>query len=342
MHDQANGLTFEDIERERKRIIERYGEWTDHNIRLQDDIYTISRTGTTSRKLQRILQVVSDLSRKPFKDMRVLDLACLEGLYGIEFALQGASVLAIEGREQNIEKSRFTKRALKLDNIEFVQGNVVELSPEKHGRFDVVLCLGILYHLDDPDVFSMIERIGATCDGFAVFDTYVSLAPINRYSYNGQTYRGRDIKEHNAGEEESAKRAKLWASLHNTKSVWITKATLYNMLMRSGFTSIYECDVPLELDKPLDRITVVAVKGRPATVRSSDLPSVQATQFPEVWNRLPSFHQRQFARVSKSISHMVPRPLRDMVKRRLRAKGLMKRKLLPWEWADPFKSRDRR
>ena len=44
-----------------------------------------------------------------------------------------------------------------------------------HGRFDVVLCLGILYHLDQPDVFRFLARLGELCDGLLILDTHVAL-----------------------------------------------------------------------------------------------------------------------------------------------------------------------
>src|SRR3989442_14143808 len=95
----------------------------------------------------------SDITNKPLDSLRVLDLACLEGLYGKEFARHGAAVFGKEGRKANIEKARFAKDALALENIRFVQDNVRNLSVQKYGYFDVVLCLGILYHLHVPDVF---------------------------------------------------------------------------------------------------------------------------------------------------------------------------------------------
>ena len=43
------------------------------------------------------------------------------------------------------------------------------LDPEQLGRFDVVLCLGVLQHLSDP--LGAMRRLHALCDGVAVIDT---------------------------------------------------------------------------------------------------------------------------------------------------------------------------
>jgi 2-polyprenyl-3-methyl-5-hydroxy-6-metoxy-1,4-benzoquinol methylase len=48
----------------------------------------------------------------------VLDLACLEGQLGIEFARHGSAVLAIDGREANLGKAKFAGETLRLDNID--------------------------------------------------------------------------------------------------------------------------------------------------------------------------------------------------------------------------------
>src|ERR1700722_5752392 len=133
----------------KNEVIQTYGVWNAHNIHLQDDIYTIAPCIVGDEvKLRRIVQCVFDLTGGSVEGLRILDLACLEGLFAIEFARHKARCLGIEGREANIEKARFAKDVLSLDSLEFVQDDVRNLSLEKYGEFDVVLCLGLLYHLD--------------------------------------------------------------------------------------------------------------------------------------------------------------------------------------------------
>src|SRR5208283_4911140 len=74
-------------------------------------------------------QVETALDRRLFyRSKRLLDLACLEGLFAIEFA----------------------RKVLGLSNCRLIKGDVRSISAEL-GSFDVILCAGILYHLDFPD-----------------------------------------------------------------------------------------------------------------------------------------------------------------------------------------------
>jgi 2-polyprenyl-3-methyl-5-hydroxy-6-metoxy-1,4-benzoquinol methylase len=318
-----------EVRQQRAEVIEHHGAWTDHNIRLTDKLFTISGS-RVSHKLQRIVQIVQDLARKPLAEMRILDLACLEGQYAVEFARQGAEVVAIEGREANIEKARFAKRILGLDRLELIQSDIRELSRERHGSFDVVLCLGVLYHLNAPDVFAFVERIAETCTGLAVFDTYVSLGPKRAYNYKGRQYWGRDIREHPEALSEGGKIAKLWSSLNNISSTWLTKRTLVTLLLHLGFTTVYECYVPLEIDKPRDRVTIVAIKGAPARVLTNPITFADCgSEWPEKLLPPPSWRQSRMVAINKRVVNLFPVELRQRAKRLLRAAGL--RKLRHWE-----------
>jgi 2-polyprenyl-3-methyl-5-hydroxy-6-metoxy-1,4-benzoquinol methylase len=330
-------MDIEAIRQERLELIDRYGIWTDHNIQLADGISTMDAAGP-SAKLRRIVQIVSDLAAKPLRDMRILDLACLEGLYSVEFARRGARVVGIEGREPNIEKAKFAKRVLALENLEFVLGDVRDLSRERYGEFDIVLCLGILYHLDAPDVFRFIQKISEVCRGFAVFDTYISLAPKRRYAFEGKEFWGREIIEHRANEDAGEKLTWLWSSLENDSSVWLTRHTLLNSLIGVGFTSVYDCEAPVELEKPLDRVTFVAVKGaRSELLTQPGAAQTLPDELPETLVRTPSLHQKPFADASRAVTQLLPRSWRRGVKSALRAANVMRSPKERWEGNDRFK-----
>ena len=263
-------MDIEEIKLKRQEIISRSGEWTAHNIRLKDDTYTYDqnhpkfedRLTTHGVHGQRIIQIVSDIVDKPLAGLRVLDLGCLEGFYGLEFAQQGAEVIAIEGREASLEKANFAKDVLGLDNITFVQDDVRNLSLERYGRFDVVLCLGIFYHLNAPDVFHFTERVFEVCQRLAIIDTHIGLSANQSYAYKGQTYYGWTFKEHSPRATQEERLKSLWASLDNETSFWFTRPSLFNLLARTGFTSVYTCQNPAAPRKGVDSDTLVAVKGK--------------------------------------------------------------------------------
>jgi Methyltransferase domain len=247
---------------EKERLIQRFGPWTADNVYLGGGVYTLDHTAPERADiLRRLMQVIQDVAHRPLPELRVLDLACLEGLYGIELALQGAKVVGIEARQANLEKARFVKRALNLRGLELVQDDVRNISPEKYGQFDAILCAGILYHLDVPDVFHFIERIFEMTADFAVFDTQISIAAREVRVYKSRKYSGRCFTEHGQDSSPNEKEQRLWSSLDNDKSFWFTKPSLLNFLSHVGFTSVYECHNPSTPRGLADRVTLVAIKG---------------------------------------------------------------------------------
>ncbi len=299
---------------ERSRLIREYGEWTDHNIRLAEGLYTIGN-GVESRKLPRIVQIVADLSPKPLSELRVLDLACLEGQYAIEFAMHGATAVAIEGREANLAKARFAKQALGLEKLTLYHDDVRNLSKERYREFDVVLCLGILYHLDAPDVFRFVEQIASVCTHLTIFNTYISVNYEKAYSYGGRTLWGRDYVEHDPASQQEERLSAKWASLDNVKSVWMTQTTLMNMLVSLGFTSVYNCQAPIEPGNYVDWVSIVGVKGTRQTIKSN--PSMNERpplQFEEPVHAALSPRQQKYSEVKRRFTFLVPRRMRRILK----------------------------
>ena len=174
---RESGSIAEELEAGRRAVIAEHGEWLAHNVHVGEGVYTRSPALYGDEgKVLRAVQLIEDLVRKPWPELRIADLGANEGLYACEFALRGAAVVAVEGRESNLAKARFAKDSLGLDNLELVKADVRSLSREAHGGFDVVLCWGLLYHLDTPDVFDFVRPMREVCDGVAIVDTHISLS----------------------------------------------------------------------------------------------------------------------------------------------------------------------
>lgn len=229
-------------------------KWTAQNVRLGEDEFAFGdpTVGTTEVVAARVIQVASDVLG-PLDELRVLDLACLEGLYGLEFAMHGAEVVATEGRESNAERVRYAATQLKPGSFEISVEDVRELGPETHGTFDLVLCMGILYHLDAEDVFRLAMAVASCTDRMAIFRTAVGLSGERRESFGGKEYRGFTYHEPNTG----------WSSIENHTSFWPTRASLLNLLAEAGFTSVFEVVGPpvLAFDGAPDATFLVAMKG---------------------------------------------------------------------------------
>jgi SAM-dependent methyltransferase len=251
----------------RDEVAARHGEWTAHDIQLGDGVSTLPEGGTDPSRLQRVVQLAADLTGRPLGELRVLDLGALEGQYAVEFALHGAEVVAIEGREANAAKARLAAEVLGLGNLEVRQEDVRDLSFDRHGAFDVVLCIGLLYHLDGADLFPFLDRLAEICGSLLILDTHVGLRPRHLYRHHGHEYRGMTFVEHSPQASTAQRQRSLWASLDNEESFWPTRASLLNALQRSGFTSVLECGVP-PVSAPRDRLTFAALRGAPVELRS--------------------------------------------------------------------------
>lgn len=301
----------------KKAIEERYGPWTAHNFSLGKDIFTMkTEVAGDEVKLRRVAQIVSDVSNRPVGDLHILDLACLEGMYSIEFAQQGARVCAIEGRKANIEKARFAAQILSLSNVDFYQDDVRNLSEEKYGSFDVVLCLGILYHLNAPDLFSFLEKVFNVCRSFVVIDTHISLYPEESFQHSGRLYWGKTVLEHPPNTTVEEKQKKLWASLDNPTSVYLTHPSLCCLLTHVGFTSVYECHIPEEPEKPENRVTFLAIKGKNENLATC--PQLQKNYAREFKEAFPQDNRKKVPSVRpgwRILGMLLPHRLKDLLKR---------------------------
>src|SRR5262249_7766294 len=145
---------------------------------------------------------------------------------------------------------QFVKNVLSLDNLELALGDVRNVSRSTHGSFDVVLCLGILYHLDVPDVMEFLTRIFDLCTRVAIIDTHISLTDRDSCDWNGATYWGVFKQEHKSGTSSEEKQTAVWQSLDNERSFLFTAPSLCNLLKHVGFTSVYEVMNPYEYHNP--------------------------------------------------------------------------------------------
>jgi len=242
-------------------------------------------------KVRRIMQITRDLAPRPFAELRILDLGCGEGVYSIEAGLRGAEVVALDARTQRMSQGAACAERHGLGNVRFIQEDVRRVTRKTLGSFDVVYLLGLLYHLDAPDVFSVLKNVRSLCAGLLVVDTLISLTDESRIEWRGKSYLGRRCREHGEEDTDEARRRRVLKSIDNTFSFRFTRGSLLQALHDAGFSSVYECYVPFEPGKAEDRITLAARNGVP----------VLLSTYP--WVNHKSEAEIESARLSGSESH---------------------------------------
>jgi tRNA (mo5U34)-methyltransferase len=99
------------------------------------------------------------------RGMSVLDVGCNGGFYSIQMKLRGADrVLGIDHDEVYLRQAAFAAEVLGLD-ISFEQLSVYEV-PQLKERFDLVLFMGVFYHLRHPLLALDLLRQHAAKDWF--------------------------------------------------------------------------------------------------------------------------------------------------------------------------------
>lgn len=100
---------------------------------------------------------------------RVLDIGAWDGWFSFEMEKRGASVTAVD----SIRVERFEEaRAMLQSKAEYRVQSVYDLRSEELGTFDIVLFLGVLYHLRHP--LLALERVCALSSDLVCVESYVT------------------------------------------------------------------------------------------------------------------------------------------------------------------------
>lgn len=86
-----------------------------------------------------------------FARLDAVDLACHQGWFSVQLAQLGfRDVLAVDARAEHIADASLIRDTLSLPQIRFLHSDVHAPATVAQGSFDVCLCLGLIYHLENP------------------------------------------------------------------------------------------------------------------------------------------------------------------------------------------------
>ncbi len=102
------------------------------------------------------------------RGIRALDIGPSDGFFSMHMALRGAEVTSVDYRAKT-SHGFATMEAITGLKFDYRQANVYELTRADLGGFDIVLFLGVLYHL--PDMMRALDIVDHLCDGRLLLET---------------------------------------------------------------------------------------------------------------------------------------------------------------------------
>ena len=142
-----------------------------------------------------------------------LDAGCGVGWFSGWLSRLGLRTTGLDARAENIEEAR-----RRHPDVDFHVRNVESGGVREHGAFDLVLCFGLLYHLENP--FAAIRNLSAAAAKLMIVESLV--APCERpMAFLMNECRGRD------------------QGLRYVAFV-PSEACLIKMLYKSGFSRVYK------------------------------------------------------------------------------------------------------
>ena len=146
-------------------------------------------------------------------DLRTaVDVGCGLGHFSVFLGDMGFDVLGLDGRQENVNEA-----SRRSPNLKFRLMNAEDTGIQSLGKFDVVLCLGLLYHLENPfaavrNLFAMTGKV-AIVEGMCVPGDEPILA----------------VREESPWEDQGLRHVALYPSENG----------LIKLLYRSGFSHVY-------------------------------------------------------------------------------------------------------
>lgn len=136
-----------------------------HSFRLPDGRCFDGHSSLSElhRRLSR-MPVPTELSGK-----RVLDIGAWDGWFSFEMERRGAKVVAVDCVD--VKNFRYIHEALG-SQVEYHVTDFYEVSSREFGRFDIVLFLGVLYHLKHP--LLALEKVCALSADLAIVSSFIT------------------------------------------------------------------------------------------------------------------------------------------------------------------------
>jgi 2-polyprenyl-3-methyl-5-hydroxy-6-metoxy-1,4-benzoquinol methylase len=163
-----------------RRKIASFPTWH-YQLDLKGNLTPIHKEDRVNRHRQRkeyFFDPLVDMFGGSLAGKRVLDLGCNAGFWSLCAAQAGCDyVLGLDGRQMHIDQANFVFEVNEIedDRYDFVAANLFDVDLRRFGTFDVVLCLGLMYHISKP--VDLMEKISEVNSDVLLIDTTLSTVP---------------------------------------------------------------------------------------------------------------------------------------------------------------------
>jgi len=255
----------------------------DHYLKL------IEARGETIRRIVNELMPALNLST-------ALDAGCGLGFFAKILHDAGLTVQGFDGRIENV-----TEASSRFPQVTFQQTDVQDIEVRKLGEFDLVLCFGLLYHLESP--MSAIRNLRALTRKALLLESMCF----------PEEEPWMVLREEPSLEDQSLTDIAFYA----------TEGCLVRMLYRSGFAAVYRVallpdhDDFRETSEHARRRTVLVASAQPIKLPGL-IPLLEPRDSSDPWQKKPSASTK----VSERLRRFIAKPANEkyaIVSRRVKS-----------------------
>jgi len=135
---------------------------------LPDDAQLVHTT-----RLEMMDSILNPRFEGKWNDITAVDLASHEGYFSCHLAKKGTKVTGLEARQEHVDDANLMAFGMGLaDKFYSKVQDVHEIDEKATGTFDIVLMLGLIYHLENP--VGAIRKARALCKDVCLIETQVA------------------------------------------------------------------------------------------------------------------------------------------------------------------------
>ena len=211
--------------------------------------------------------IVSNFSKYQIQKMTIVDIGCNDGWLLHHLSdLPFKKMTGVEPRAKNNKKRIVVREELKIkSNIEFINGDIAAL---KNRKFDIVLCTGVLYHVESiPSFLKDLKKISKSwvfiesrvINQYNVGTEIINQAELIDLPYKfGQATHGISVHKLESNYSDGSSHENIVVSLPSTEAIVMYLQTMGFEKIKIELSAKEYRDKLIRKDRQLDGVCISA------------------------------------------------------------------------------------